>query len=57
MEFHNWNKEVKYFLVNEYKLSERPTLRESYRFFRSQIPPRDAAAYLSNVIYYRDLGI
>jgi hypothetical protein len=57
MEFIKWKQEVKYWLVKDHKLVEAPSLIENYRFFRNDIPPRDAAVYLSNIIYYRDLGI
>lgn len=55
MDFINWKNEVKYWLVKEHKLSQKPTLVENYRFYKNKIPPRDAATYLSNILYYRDL--
>lgn len=56
MEFIKWKKEVSFWLSVDHKISEDPTLLENYRFFRNGFPPRDAATYLSNILYYRDLG-
>jgi hypothetical protein len=56
MDFIKWKQEVKYWLVKDHKIVEAPSLLENYRFFRNKIPPRDAAVYLSNILYYRDLG-
>lgn len=55
MDFIKWKKEVKNLLVSDYKLSKSPTLVENYRFFKNRIPPIDAAAYLSNIIHYKDI--
>lgn len=57
MDFINWKKEVKYWLSNDYKIANSPTLVENYKFYRNGIAPREAATYLSNILYYRDLGI
>jgi hypothetical protein len=55
MDFINWTKEVNYLLYREHKLINKPTLIDSYKYYRNNYNPREAATYLSNILYYKDL--
>jgi hypothetical protein len=55
MDFTNWKKEVDILLFREHKLKIQPSLVDRYKYYRNKYDPEDAAAYLSNILYYKDL--
>jgi hypothetical protein len=55
MDFINWKKEVNYLLYREHKLINKPNLIDSYKYYRNNYNPAEAATYLSNILYYKDL--